>query len=137
MPHLTIEYSKNLTAALDVQALVDRLHAATLDTGLFEIGALRTRAAARRHYRIADGHPDNGFVHIVLRMRQGREAAAKRRAGELIFAAACDALAPIFDAVPLGISFEIQEIDPELSFKRNTLHEIVRQRRSSTGEPAS
>jgi len=128
MPHLTIEYSDNLVPPLDVQRLVDRLHGAALETGLFEIGALRTRAVARTHYRIADGHPDNAFVHVVLRLRQGRDAARVRRAGETIFAAIGDALAPIHDAGPLGISFEIQEIDPGLSFKRNNLHEIVRRR---------
>ena len=125
MPHLIIEYSDNLPPRLDVQHLVDRVHAAALETGVFEVGALRTRAAARHHYCIADGHPDNGFVHVVLRIRHGRDAEVKRRLGEAMFAAICDVLHALFEASPLGISFEIQEIDPDVSFKRNNLHERV------------
>ena len=32
MPHLNIEYSANLDQALDIQALVDRIHEAALET---------------------------------------------------------------------------------------------------------
>ena len=59
MPHLILEYSSNLSTKLDVQTLVDRVHTAALETGMFKLGAVRTRATARDIYRIADGHPDN------------------------------------------------------------------------------
>ncbi len=137
MPHLTIEYSANLGPRLDPQRLVDRCHDAALATGLFRVGAIRTRAVARDWYRIADGHPDNGFVAAVLRIAPGRDAGAKREAGETIFAALCAELGPIFDTAPLGISFEIQEIDPALNFKRNNLHEIVARRTARTEESSS
>ncbi|SVA66659.1 uncharacterized protein METZ01_LOCUS119513 [marine metagenome] len=134
MPHLIIEYSSNLSTKLDVQTLVDRVHTAALETGMFKLGAVRTRATARDIYRIADGHPDNGFVHLVLRIAQGRENQAKRRAGEAIFDAVCEELQPLFETTPLGISFEIQEIEQTLSFKKNNLHEIVRRRTEQTKE---
>ena len=136
MPHLIIEYSSNLAAKLEVQTLVDRVHTAALETGMFKIGAVRTRATARDFYRIADGHPDNGFIHLVLRIAQGRETEAKRRAGEAIFEAICNELQPLFETTPLGISFEIQEIEQSLSFKKNNLHELV-QRRTETLKESS
>ncbi|MDB5094494.1 MAG: hypothetical protein JWO85_2595, partial [Candidatus Eremiobacteraeota bacterium] len=37
-------------------------------------------------------------------------------------------LQPAFDATPLGISLDVQEIDPELSFKKNNLHDYVKKR---------
>lgn len=137
MPHLTIEYSANLADRVDPQRLVDRCHAAALDTGLFRVGAVRTRAVAREWYRIADGHPDNGFVAAILRIAPGRDAAAKRTAGEKIFGALCDELKPTFDTSPLGISFEIQEINQPFNFKRNNLHDIVEQRAGRTEERSS
>ena len=135
MPHLVLEYSANLPPRLDAQRLVDRLHAAALETGAFEVGALRTRAAARACYRIADGHPDNAFVAAVLRVGHGRDADTRRRIGEAIFAAMCEELTPLLETLPLGVSFEVQEIDPNVSFKKNTLHDFVDRRQRRETEP--
>ena len=44
MPHVTVEYSANLTDALDIQSLVDRIHEAVLASGPFERAAARTRS---------------------------------------------------------------------------------------------
>ena len=49
--------------------------------------------------------------------------------GQAIFRAMCDALEPISKVRPLAISFDISEIDDELSFKKNNLHEIIANRR--------
>lgn len=135
MPHLLLEYSTNLPPRLDPQRLVNRLHAAALATGAFEIGALRTRAAARDCYRIADGHPDNAFVAGVLRVGHGRDAETRHRLGEAIFSAMCEELTPLLETLPIGVSFEVQEIDPAFSFKRNTLHEFVARRHPRDAEP--
>ena len=134
MPHLIIEYSSNLSTKLEIQRLVDRVHAAALETGMFKLGAVRTRAATRDIYRIADGHPDNGFVHLVLRIAQGRESQVKRRAGEASCDAICQELQPLFETPPLGISFEIQEIEQTLSCTNNNLHALVRRRTEQTKE---
>ncbi len=122
MPHLTAEYSSNLEPELDVPKLLKTLHDAALETGIFELGALRTRAERREHYLIADGDPEHGFVHVTLRLRSGRDLGTLQRCGEAVFAALTEALAPIYERRGLGVSFEIQEIHPELSFKQNNLH---------------
>ncbi|MCP5371754.1 MAG: 5-carboxymethyl-2-hydroxymuconate Delta-isomerase [Hyphomicrobiales bacterium] len=134
MPHVIIEHSANITGTMDLDGLIARLHAAALETGVFPLGGLRTRAAERTRYRIADGHPDNGFVHVTLRMGHGRDPATKRAAAEHVFAALCDHLEPLFRTSPLGISLEVQEIDPDLSFKHNNLHDIVARRRQGAAE---
>jgi 5-carboxymethyl-2-hydroxymuconate isomerase len=103
MPHIIIECSANLPARADLRELVDRVHATALATGVFPIGGLRTRVAQREVYAIADGDPANAFVHIVLRI----------------------GLDETFASSPLGISLELQEIDPDFSFKKNNLHEYA------------
>ncbi|MFO1351088.1 MAG: 5-carboxymethyl-2-hydroxymuconate Delta-isomerase [Gammaproteobacteria bacterium] len=133
MPHIVVEYSTNLAPRIDVAALLRALHRAALDTGVFPIGGLRTRAAPRQDYVIADGHPDNAFVHVTLRIGHGRDLATKQRAGDRVFGALCAFLDPVFRTTPLGISLEIQEIDPDLSFKHNNLHDIVKRRQGDTG----
>jgi len=133
MPHVIVEYSSNIRGRIGVEDLVKRVHEAALGTGVFPIGGIRTRAAERSCYRIADGDPDNAFVHVMLRIRHGRDLETRRRAGEEVFREVCACLEPLFESSPLGISLEVQEIDPELSFKKNNLHEYVdaRQRRGS------
>ncbi|HEY3787027.1 MAG TPA: 5-carboxymethyl-2-hydroxymuconate Delta-isomerase [Steroidobacteraceae bacterium] len=128
MPHIVIEYSANLRGQLDLARLLEAAHTSALATGVFPIGGLRTRAYAAEHYRVADAHPDNAFIHIMLRVGHGRDLETRRRACEAIFTAVCERLAPLQERIPLGISLEMQEIDPLLTFKRNNLHEYVKRR---------
>lgn len=125
MPHFIIEYSANLEPDLDVLALVRAVHEAALATGIFPIGGLRTRAQRRDHYRIADGHADNRFLHLDVKIAAGRPLELRKTAGETVFKAVTEFLAPLFDRYPLGISMEIMEINPDTSWKRNNLHDIV------------
>jgi len=126
VPHLTIEYSANLEPGVDVQALVDALHGAAIETGVFPLGGIRTRATCCRHYRIADGDPANAFVHVILRIAAGRDAATRERAGAHVFAALTDRLAPVSATRPLAISFELQEIAPAWSARLNNIHDRLK-----------
>lgn len=44
MPHFTMEYSSNLDGTVDFDGLCRAVHETILDTGLFELGAVRVRA---------------------------------------------------------------------------------------------
>ncbi len=128
MPHLIVEYSANLENRFDRDGLLDRLHAVALGTGLFPIGGVRIRAYRAEHYRIADCAPDNAFVHVTAMVGSGRSLEKRKAASEQIFAVLCEALAPLQEASPLAISFNMQEFDPVLNFKKNNLHEFVERR---------
>ncbi|HEV2442020.1 MAG TPA: 5-carboxymethyl-2-hydroxymuconate Delta-isomerase [Steroidobacteraceae bacterium] len=125
-----IEYSAGLRHRLDLPAFLVEVHQAALATGVFPIGGIRTRAYEAEHYVIADGHRDNAFVHLSLKVGHGRDLETRKRACEAIFNAACRHLAPLFEELPLGISLEMQEIDPVLTYKKNNLHEYVKRRQS-------
>jgi 5-carboxymethyl-2-hydroxymuconate isomerase len=128
MAHIIIEFSANLRGQFDLDEFLRAVHGAALATGVFPIGGIRTRAYAAEHYVIADGNPDNAFVHISLRVGHGRDVETRKKACEAIFAAACQQLGAVFERLPLGIALEMQEIDPVLTFKKNNLHEYVKQR---------
>ena len=129
MPHLIVEYSANLEQVTDIARLVGSLHEAALETGVFPIGGIRTRAARRDAYRIADGHADNAFIHVQARIGTGRTPEVRQQASEHIFARLKAETAEVFAGRPLGLTFEIVEIDPVGSLKHNNLHEIVAARR--------
>jgi 5-carboxymethyl-2-hydroxymuconate isomerase len=133
MPHLIVEYSANLEPVLDIRGLVEALHEAALETGVFPIGGIRTRAAKRDIYRIADGHADNAFIHVQARVGAGRAAEVRQKAAQHIFARLKAETADVFANRPLGLTLEIVEIDPVGSLKHNNLHEIVAARRKASG----
>jgi 5-carboxymethyl-2-hydroxymuconate isomerase len=128
MPHITVEYSANLKNHIDIRKLVETIHQAALRTGVFEVAAVRTRAARRDDYVIADGHSDNAFVAIAVRVAPGRPPETRKRAGQEIFDAACELLKNVYETTPLAISLEVQEIDNTAAFRKNNLHAIVKQR---------
>ena len=135
MPHQIVEYSSNLDGVMDVRGLVDCLHAAALETGVFPLAGLRTRAVRRECYRIADGHPDNAFVHVLLRIRFGRSLADRERAADSISKALFEFLADLGETRPLAISLDIQDIDPHTNRKHNNLRRYLAER-GSGGEGA-
>lgn len=126
MPHFTIEYSANLDATVDMSALCETVLEAALATGVFEIGAVRVRAIRCDAYAIADRLPENSFIDMSLRMGAGRSGEARKTIGEAVFAAAKAFLQPQFASPHFALSFEIREIDPELSWKKNAIHPRLR-----------
>jgi 5-carboxymethyl-2-hydroxymuconate isomerase len=125
---LIVEYSANIEAEIAVSDLLDKLHATALATGIFPLGGLRVRAVRIDQYRIADCHPDNGFVNMMALVGHGRTVDVRRRAGEQLFATLTAHLDGVYNARPLAISFYMHESDPDLNFKKNNLHEYVRKR---------
>ena len=119
MPHITIEYSANLAGLTDIDALVAAVHDAALDDGLPALDALRTRAAPRDHYRIADGDLAYGFVAVVARIGPGREPEAVERFLTRLVDTVEAALAPLLPDHPVALSAEVQLIDPALRINRN------------------
>ncbi len=128
MPHLVIEYSANVEDRIALDAMLDKLHACALTTGVFPLGGLRVRAYRADAYRIADKAPDNGFVHVTALIGHGRPLDVQQRAGEQLFAVLTEHLRPAYEQGPLAISLNIQEFHPLLNFKKNNLHEYAKRR---------
>jgi 5-carboxymethyl-2-hydroxymuconate isomerase len=133
MPHLVVEYSANVAAHVDIGALVRALHESALGTGIFELGAVRTRAAEREIYRIADGAADNAFCAVTMRIAKGRGEDVRTRLGKALLEAADSALAPASGTLQIALSVEIQEIDPVGQFRKNPLHALMQKRHGDAG----
>jgi 5-carboxymethyl-2-hydroxymuconate isomerase len=122
MAHFILEYSANLAPELDVPALFAGLMTTVCETGVFPLGGIRFRAVRCDEYLIADGNPDNSFVHLTVKMGHGRPLDVRKSVGETLFSTLCAVLDPVFQRRPLGISMEIAELDPVLSYKKNNMH---------------
>ena len=126
MPHFTIEYSANLDARVEMAGIVELVRKAAVDTGIFPLGGIRVRAIRCEHYAIADGNPQHGFLAMVLRLGEGRDLAARKKAGEHIFRALSDHLDPVFAKSKFALSFDMQINDKATSWKRNNIHDALK-----------
>ncbi len=122
MPHLLVEYSKNIADRLSLQALSDELRDATMATGTYPLGGVRVRFHECATYTIADGEEDYAFIHIQLRMGEGRSHEEKESASTLIFEATKQFTKEAFEIAPSALSLEIVEIDARYSHKHNLIN---------------
>ena len=126
MPHFTIEYSANLDARVDMDAVAELVREAAVETGIFPLGGIRVRTVRCEHYAIADGNSHLGFLDMVLRLGEGRDLATRKKAGEHIFKALSAYLDPVFAESKFALSFDMQINDKETSWKRNNIHEALK-----------
>ena len=123
MPHLTIDYSANLEDAIDMAGLCERLRLVATGLEAFPAAGVRVRAHAAQHYAIADGNPAHGYIDVSVRLRAGRDQAVKQAATQALFDAARDFVAPVMAMRPIALSFEMRDIDPDLSPKTGTIRD--------------
>jgi 5-carboxymethyl-2-hydroxymuconate isomerase len=126
MPHFTIEYSANLDGRVDMGKIVELVRKAAVETGIFPLGGIRVRAIRCEHYAIADGSAQSGFLAMLLRLGEGRDLTARKKAGEHIFKALSSHLDPVFAGHRFALSFDMQINDKETSWKRNNIHEALK-----------
>ena len=127
MPHLTLDYSDNMEARVDMAALCDCVRIAAIETGVFPKAGIRVRAFKADHVSIADGNPDNGYIDISVRLREGRDQETREQATAHIFAAAEQFLKPVMDAYPVALSLEMRNIDASLSPKANSIRNFMKE----------
>ena len=125
MPHFVIEYSSNLESSLDLQDLAASLRDTAVETGVFPLAGIRVRCHRCDIFEIADGDAAHGFMHIVLRIGAGRSIEVRRKAGEEIFNHLQEQLKSLIIGTSFALSFEIVEIHPELTFKKNTVRDYL------------
>ena len=111
---------------MDLDGLMTKLRDRAVASGVFPLGGIRVRGERRDRYVVADGAPGNGFVHLTARIGHGRDAETRRAAAQALFEVLSSHMQPIFDERGLGLSFEMVEVDPVTSLKKNNLHERLR-----------
>lgn len=116
---------------INIRRLVDILHTAAVGLEALPRAGVHTRAVRRDLYRIADGHVENTFVHVTLRLAAGRSHEAKAAVGEQLFTALKKHVEPSDDSFPVALSLEIQEIDPVTRWKDGNIRAHLKRRAAS------
>lgn len=127
MPHLTVEYSANIEADVDMAAFCAAMRDAMAATGIFPLGGIRVRAFPCHTYVIADGDPRYGYLHMICRVGAGRDEAVRLAGATAIYDAAETFLRKAVGARPFALSLDLDELHPVTSLKRyNTLHDDLK-----------
>lgn len=128
MPHIQIDYTANLADAVSGGRLVDKVHQAAVDSGIFPVWGIRTFARPLSDYRVGNGETGNGFVNVTVRIAPGRNLALCQRIQRELFGAVLQVMQPMFEYHRLGCQLEITEFDADVSVYQNNL--------SNTRDPA-
>lgn len=128
MPHIIVEHSANVADHHDIDALVEVVHQAALEIKIGALAGMRTRAAPRLHFRVADGGSDLAFIAIVVRVGPGRDPATKRSWLDHVLDRAQGHISDEGSNLAIAWSIEVQEIDADYRINRNEVPDRLRQR---------
>jgi len=84
MPHIIIEYPEGLISDSEIETMLQTVHHAIADSGLFKANQIRTRACPFHRFTNAGGY--DPYIHIQARIKSGRDADNKKCLGEVILA---------------------------------------------------
>lgn len=117
MPHVIVEFSRNVADQLDLGATVNSLHRSLCDTGVLPVGAIKTRAIVHEHFAIgADGNGSAlGFATAIVRIQPGWPLESEQLVARTAFDTLCEAVGSV-DGVSVSVSVDVQHIHREASF---------------------
>lgn len=75
MPHCIIEYSSTLD--ISPSSLVEAVHQGVVESALFDVSHIKTRALAYDHFQLAGDSKD--FIHVAIRLHRGRTQQQKQQ----------------------------------------------------------
>ena len=117
MPQLSIEYSANLGDAFDAPAFARALHEKLVAHADAELANCKTRIVKLQDFLIGDGAPENGMVHVDMRILPGRSEDQKRSLGEAVILA-LDKSASGAAGFDIQLTVEVGELDGANYHKR-------------------
>jgi len=118
MPHLTVEYTRNLQPTVQFAELFARLHSVLTEVGGLKRENCKSRAAQLSEFLVGDGATDAAFVHLDVRFLEGRSSDVKREIGTRMLAILRDCFrGDTLDVDAAQFTVEIRDIERAAYFK--------------------
>lgn len=127
MAHFYAECTDNIREQAELPVLFSNVNQTLVNTGLFPLAGIRSRAIWLDTWQMADGQQDYAFVHMTLKIGYGRSIEHRQAVGKTLFALIQAHFAALMSQRYLALSFVIEEMDPTLSFKQNNAHTLFQQ----------
>ncbi len=117
MPHVILEYSRNIIEEMDFHPVFVRIHEALAATGAFAIEEIKSRAIRHDSHAVGEGRPQSAFVHVQLSILEGRSGEIKEAAGAAIMAIIRENFQRSWDELELSLSVEVRDMARESYIK--------------------
>lgn len=119
MPHLTLEYTRNLSG-FDAARALAAVNEAMFDSGLFSEPDIKSRAIGLDEFQVGVLPGRRGFIHVRVAMLAGRSGDERKQLADAVLVALTSAV----DGEPgmeLQISVETTELDRP-SYAKAVIH---------------
>lgn len=116
MPQLTLEYTGNIDR-IDFTALFGALHDVLATLGGVRIQNCKSRAIRLAEFHIAEGAPEEAFVHLRASVLDGRTVEWRQHLGERLLEVLKTHYAPAAAHFRLQITVHMAEIERRSYFK--------------------
>ncbi|MFC1724750.1 5-carboxymethyl-2-hydroxymuconate Delta-isomerase [candidate division KSB1 bacterium] len=117
MPHLTLEYTNNITQTVDFNNLFTDLHGILEETGGININNCKSRAVQLDKFFIAKGESNKAFVHLDVSFLEGRPVELKQEIGSKILEKLKKHYKQSIAELDIQITVEIKDIRRDVYFK--------------------
>ncbi len=85
MPHIIIEYSKNIGDIVEISNLVHDLHDVLAQQGI-DKARIKTRATSCNYVAVGDHGSHGHMIHATLLLLEGRDLKTKKKYGDALHA---------------------------------------------------
>ena len=117
MPHLTLEYSGNVPDPPDIQGILREIHRVLQETAGIKIENCKSRGRVAEKYLVANGESARAFVHLDVRILEGRSGELKRELGYQLLETLREHFSSAEAALDLQTTVEIRDIERASYFK--------------------
>lgn len=112
MPHLTVEYTKNLPDFPAAHVLAELNLALSSSAAIVDEAGLKSRCIPLEHFAIGTAREHRAFVHAELRLLSGRDMETKKDLAERI-ARVLRHATPRPEGMQVQMSIEVVDMDRE------------------------
>ena len=117
MPHLRLEYTGNVSQQVRADELLPALHRLLARVAGIQAGNCKSRLVRLSEYCVGGGEAGHAFVHLEIRVLEGRAPEVKREIGERSLAVLEEYFAPARSESELQITVEVIDMQRASYFK--------------------
>jgi len=115
MPHLCVEYTKNLESEVDVTDVLRSLHLATLKCAGVDINRVKSRLVEHQIVLSGDQATATKMIHVSMAILSGRDAETRKAYGQQLFEVLENKCQQV--ERPLSLTVEIRELEKNCYFR--------------------
>jgi 5-carboxymethyl-2-hydroxymuconate isomerase len=113
MPHCIIEFSNSLRSQFEVESLMSKVTQGSLNSGLFDVKDVKTRALGFDYCQSAASSENADFIHVNVKLLAGRNMLQRK----LLSKSVLDAILTL-NLHNVSVTVEINDIDTECYAKQ-------------------